>query len=191
MKNYIRLLPLMIFPYAYIILLLIMNSIPDFASSVKSELLLGVVIIYLLLTFVSTIFGAVYAAKSRISPQTAAKLNLTVKAVQIPAYIFHFLLGLAGTVMSVWGIGIIIFAAAIDIFTIILTGIHAAGCVVKICKGGVLGKAAAVLMGIGSFIYCIDLVIAIVLFVLSRKYKDEYVKDPIGENNAVYTDKSL
>lgn len=191
MKNYIRLLPLMIFPYAYVLLIIAMSNIPNFPNAVAYEIIFGSVIVYLVLTLVCTVFGSIYAAKSRISPRTAAKLNLIVKAVQIPAYIFHFLMFLAGTLMSVWGIGVMIFAAAIDLFTIALTGIHAIGCVVKTCKGGVVEKAAAVFMGIGSFIYCIDVVIAIVLMVMSNKYKDDYVKIKNGENNAVQTDKSI
>lgn len=176
---------MIIFPYAYLILLLIYSKITLEAAW---ELMPIISVVYLVLTLVSTIFGSIYAAKSKMAPRKAATLNLVVKAVQIPAYLFHFLLGMLGTVASVWGIGIVAFAILIDILTIGLTGIHAIGCVVKCCKGGAIGKGAAILMSIGSFIYCIDLIIAIVLVVIGSKYKDNYVKIKIGEENAVQTD---
>lgn len=187
--NYIRLLPLMLFPYAYLILLLMFYKMPD--SFLSSEALPITVIVYLALTLISTVFGAFYAAISKLSPRKAATLNLVVKAVQIPAYIFHFILGMLGTVASIWRIGLIMFAIAIDLVTIALTGIHAVGCTVKNCKSGAISKCAAAFMSIGSFIYCIDLIAAIVLRVMSNKYKDDYIKPQIGEKNAVQTDQSI
>lgn len=191
MKSFLRLLPLIIFPYAYIICIVLMYAVPGFIESGIGEYFPIIVIVYMVLTLISTIFGSIYAAKSKMSPCKAATLNLVVKAVQIPAYLFHFLLGLAGTVMSVWGIGIVAFAVLIDLFTIALTGIHAIGCSVKCCKGGSIGKGVAVLASIGSFIYCIDIITAIVLRVISSKYKDEYVKPQNGGRNAVQTDQSI
>lgn len=168
-----------------------MSAVPNFIGSGIVKYFPIIVIVYMALTLICTIFGSVYAAKSKMPPRKAAILNLVVKAVQIPAYLFHFLLGMLGTVASVWGIGIVAFAVLIDLFTIGLTGIHAIGCVVKTCKGGAIGKGAAVLMSIGSFIYCVDLIVAIVLVVISSKYKDDYVKIKNGENNVVQTDQSI
>ncbi len=170
MKKYIKLLPLIVFPYAYLILFLLINFVPvAFARNSGGVLILALTAVYLLLTVVSTICGSVSAAKSGITPYAAAKLNLTVKALQIPAYIFHFLLGLAGTIMSVWGIGLVIFAVLIDIMSIILTGIHAVGCIVKIGKENIILKGHAVIAGICSFIFCIDLITAVILLILTRK----------------------
>lgn len=180
--NYVRLIPLMLFPYAYLIYLALCVNFTDFLMF-KEDLYVVTVIVYLVLTLFCTIFGAIYAGASKLSPKKAAKLNLVVKLVQIPAYIFHFLMGLAGSVMSVWGIGLIMLAVAIDLMTILLTGIHAIGCNVKCCRAGVISKKAAVFMSIGSFIYCIDIVVAIVLVVIARDHKEEFVKN--GEINAV------
>lgn len=37
------------------------------------------------------------------------------------------------------------------------------------CKDEIFSKWVCVLMGIGSFVYCVDIVIAIVYFVKARK----------------------
>lgn len=155
----------MLFPYAYLIWLFLLNNlIPDNINMHMPE-------IYMILTLVLTIISTVMVAKNKNSAVSAAKQNLIVKAVQIPAYIFHFLLGLTGLAASVWGIGFIMFAVIIDLMTIILTGIFAIGCNIKICRQGVISKGTAVVTGIFSFVYCIDLVIAVILFVTSKSHE--------------------
>ena len=96
-------------------------------------------------------------------------MNLIIKGIQIPAYIMHFILGFLGLAMSVWGIGIVLWAILIDLLTILLTGISSIGCSIRMRKEGILSTAAAILMGIGCFVYCADVVIAIVYTVKARK----------------------
>lgn len=174
MKKYIRLLPVMLFPYVFIFILYFIG-ITTAAVTMESVNIFGRIAAALLAVLLAaaplvfSIWGAVYAAGSDISAYTAAKLNLIVKAVQIPAYVLNFLLGAAGTVMSVWGIGFIAYAVIADVLTIILTGIHAAGCVVKMRKEGAVKTSHAILAGIGSFIFCADVAAAIALFVSCRK----------------------
>lgn len=165
MKKYIKLIPLMLFPYAYLIwLFLLSDFIPDNINSLMPE-------IYTTLTFVLTIISTFLVAKNKNSAASAAKQNLIVKAVQIPAYIFHFILGLTGLIASVWGIGFIMIAVIVDLMTIILTGIFAIGCNVKIYRQGVISKGTAVITSIFSFVYCIDLIIAIILLVISKSHE--------------------
>ena len=165
MKKYIKLIPLMLFPYAYLIwLLLLVNLIPENINMHMPEIYIG-------LTFVLTIISTVIVAKNKNPAVSAAKQNLIVKAVQIPAYIFHFILGLTGLVASVWGLGFIMIAVIIDLLTITLTGIFAIGCNIKICKSGVISKGTAIFTSILSFIFCSDLVVAIVLFVTAKTHE--------------------
>lgn len=171
MKKYIRLLPVMLFPYVFIFILFFAATAFSIGSdNIFRDLILMLAAAALVAApVVCSVWGAVYAARSDISTYTAAKLNLIVKAVQIPAYILNFLLGAAGTVMSVWGIGVIAYAVIADVLTIILTGIHAVGCVIKIGKEGSVKTGYAVLAGIGSFIFCIDMIAAVVLFINCRE----------------------
>lgn len=167
MKKYIRLLPVMLFPYAYIIILLLTAVL----SINIGEWGLTAAAAFIIAVLICSVFCAICAVREDITAYQAAKLNLIVKAVQIPAYIFHFLLGAAGTVMSVWGIGLIMFAVVIDVMTIVLTGIHAVGCVVKIKRENVISGGYAVLAGICSFLFCIDMVTAVILFIKARKHR--------------------
>ncbi len=168
MKKYIRLLPVILYPYAYLIIMLI--YIPLFSEKEYAfNILLVVGIIYNLYSLIITIINAVQTARGRYTAHQAAKMNLVIKGVQIPAYMFHFLVGMVGALMSVWGIGFILWAILIDILTIALTGINAIGCCIRMCKEGMLSKGKSVFFALCSFVFCIDVVVAIILYIMVKK----------------------
>lgn len=178
MKKYLKLIPLILYPYAYLIgvagLYIADEILPFFSVSNISEYLFwGVIILYNVYVLFIAVFNAVLTAGKRYTAYDGAKINLIVKGVQIPAYILHFLMGLAGLIMSVWGIGFIVIAVFVDLLTIIFTGISAIGCSIKMKKEGILPLRGAILTGIGSFIYCLDVAVAIALVILGRKKQRE------------------
>lgn len=173
MKKYIKMLPLILYPYAYLILLLTIFLAGDAFDWIETHITDNFIVIliqvYHILVLIDAIYGAVSVARSNDTPIQAARMNLVIKGLHIPAYIFHFILGVAGCLMSVWGIGFIMFAIAIDVLTIAFTGISAIGCMVKLKKSDVLSTVITVLAVIGSFIFCVDVVIAIMLFIITKK----------------------
>ena len=164
-------LPLIIYPYAYLPWFFVTGGIGSMASD--SDFVVGIALVlaglYQIVVLVNAVWGTVSVARKPYTAKEAAKLNLVVKAWQIPAYVFHFLLGLVGCLMSVWGMGFILFAIIVDLLTIALTGIFAIGCMVKLKKQNVLTTPLAILAGIGSFIYCVDIIVAIVLVCMCKK----------------------
>lgn len=175
MKKYVKLLPVILYPYAYMIWLVLYFCFFDFFKSILGENLSwnifeGIFIGYQILTLISVFYGAVYIAKSEISAKDAAKMNLIIKVLHIPSYIFHFILGFLASCMSVWGIGFLVVVIVIDVLAIALTGIVAIGCVVKLKKREVLTGMTSFWAAIGSFIYGIDLIVAIVLWIISKKH---------------------
>ena len=92
----------------------------------------------------------------------SAKQNLQIKCIQIPAYLINFALAILGVMMSVFGIGLILWAIVLDGVTIVLTGISALGCGRTLLRTGKITKGQAIWTMIGSFVYCVDVVIAIV-----------------------------
>ncbi|MBQ3567038.1 MAG: hypothetical protein IJA12_07655 [Oscillospiraceae bacterium] len=160
MKNfikYLKLFPTMLFPYYCIVMALL-------PFDISFEL-----IVFLILTF--TVVISVLTVKTDDSAKSVAKQNLIVKAVQIPAYIFYFIFGIMGFLTGIWGIMLLSVAIVTDLITIILTGIFAIGCNIKIYKQGVISKKTAVITSILSFVYCADLVVAIMLFLKSKVHK--------------------
>lgn len=182
MKKKLLLLPVGLFPYGGLIFALIYYSanviLPDAASEIFSAVLSALMAVFYISCPVCAVIWAVFAARGRISPYEAAKYDLIIKAVHIPAYVFNFIaafLGLfVGAIASVWGIGIaavsIGLAVAADVCNIALTGTCSVGGMRNMYKGGVISKKCAIISGILSFIFCADVVTAIVLFAKCRKY---------------------
>lgn len=166
----------MIYPYAYIIWFLFLvwtDNILEKAHirGAQGEKMFSIIaFLYMGYMLVFVIFQTVNFSRSKESCG-AAKINMIVKLVQIPAYIGHFIMGCIGTVMSIWGIGFIFVAIIVDALTIIHTGILAVGCMINMKRTNVLTTKMAVLAAIGSFVYCVDVVIAIVVFLVERNKK--------------------
>ncbi len=193
MKKYLKLIPLTLYPYAYLIVIIsafILTSanmeneftkaigggiatVLTFLGNLEPSLVVNAPIAlavgYNLWVLISAILNAVACARGKYTSLEAAKMNMAVKGCQIPAYIFHFLLGAVGFVASIWGVGFLLLAIIVDLLAIITTGINAIGCAVRLCKDGIIKKPLAIILGIGSFIYCADVVIAIVYVVLAKK----------------------
>lgn len=171
--KYLKMIPVIIYPYIYVVILAVflmfLSVLPSDFNDAASLGLLIVAVIYNLYSFIVVIVNAVQGARGKMTAIQSARMNLIIKGVQIPAYIMHFILGFIGLAMSVWGIGIVFWALFIDLLTILLTGISSIGCSIRMRKEGILSTIAAIFMGIGCFIYCVDVVIAIVYMVKARK----------------------
>ncbi|MBE6862194.1 MAG: hypothetical protein E7497_04770 [Ruminococcus sp.] len=174
MKKYLRLLPLILYPYAYIIYFILLFTINDISEKIANLLTSGFVVLiigYTVLTLITAISSTVLAVKGKYSAYETAKMNLAVKAWHIPAYIFHLIMFGVGMIASIWGIGFIMIAVIVDLLTIALSGINAVSCAVKLKKEGIISKGTTILFGIGSFIYCLDLLVAIIYVFQSRKHR--------------------
>ena len=71
--------------------------------------------------------------------------------------------------MSVFGLPMIAWAIAIDFLSIVLTGVSAIGCGRALYKEGKIDRTSAIWTTIGSFVYCADVVIAIVWYCKGKK----------------------
>lgn len=115
--------------------------------------------------FVAALIAAVRNAVRGLT----AKQNLTIKCVQIPAYVLNFAIAIIGVMMSVFGLPMIAWAIAIDFLSILLTGVSAIGCGRTLYKEGKIDRIAAIWTTVGSFVYCADVVIAIVWYCKGKK----------------------
>ena len=118
---------------------------------------------------VAAFAAALIAAVRNAVRGLTAKQNLTIKCVQIPAYVLNFAIAIIGVMMSVFGLPMIAWAIAIDFLSIVLTGVSAIGCGRTLYKEGKIDRTAAIWTTIGSFVYCADVVIAIVWYCKGKK----------------------
>lgn len=169
-KDYLKMLPLILYPYMYLVFLAAVSLFAD-DSETAFNICAVLAAAYNILTIAEAIVYSVSTAKGKRRAYQAAKINLAVKALQIPAYTFHFLLGLAGSFMSVWGIGFVLWAIFIDVVTIALTGTAAIGLSIRMYKENIITKKAAVINAILAYIFCIDVIMAAINVFKTRKYQ--------------------
>ncbi len=122
------------------------------------------------------IYNIIRTAGNKYTAYEVAKMNLTIKAWQIPAYVLHFLMFICGLLMGIWGIAVWMVALIVDVLTIGLSGANAIGCAIRMKRAGVINSVCAVLMAICSFIFCVDIIIAVVYVILGKKHNMKMVE---------------
>ena len=149
--KYLKMIPVIIYPYIYVLILavffLFVGVLPEDTTDISLLVLLIIAVIYNLYSFVIVIVNAVQTARGKLTAGQAARMNLIIKGIQIPAYIMHFILGFIGLAMSVWGIGFLLWAVLIDLLTILLTGISSIGCSIRMRKERLVSLPGAIFMG--------------------------------------------
>ena len=175
MKKYILLLPVMLYPYAYLIYisLIFFAAIGFSLLGINStNFLLNDYIIrfYHILCLFISIYSAITVIIKTDNCKQACMLNLVLKCIQIPGYIFNFVIGFIGLCMGLWGIGIVLFILIVDAISIALTGIVSIGCMIKLKKEGALTTSQMIIYTIFSFIYCLDILFAILAYSNARKH---------------------
>lgn len=142
--KYLKMISVILYPYIYVFILagflMFMSSLPEDYNDAAMLGLLIVAVIYNLYSLVIVIVNAVQGARGNVTARQAARMNLIIKGIQIPAYIMHFIPGFIGLALSVWGIGFILWAILIDL----LTGISSIDCCIRMRKGGLLSTATVV-----------------------------------------------
>ena len=165
---------LILYPYYYMSIiiaqLLIMGNTDSFSGE---DAFVGEIVMFLVnpICLGVLVSDFVTNAKGHVPPEKLARLNMIIKLVHIPAYIIHFVLGMLGTLASIWGIGFVLWAIIIDLITIALSGTHMLSCVIGIIKQKGANTAISVVAAVLSYIYCIDVLVAILYYVYIRNLK--------------------
>lgn len=158
--KYSKLIPLILYPYAYWLWVICEQGL---------FLVIATLIYNIYVLFIS-IYHPISVVRKNVSTQDAARMNLLIKGLQIPAYLFHFLLGIAGIMLGpIFGFPLIVLAVVVDWLTILLSGISSIGCNIQMKREGLISTGKAFWMLIGSFVYCVDVFIAIKYVRISKK----------------------
>lgn len=175
MKKYIILLPVILYPYAYLIYIFVILFAGlgfSFLGINSTDFLLNDYVIgfyHILCLFVS-IYSAITVVTKTNNCKQAGVLNLVLKCIQIPGYLINFVIGFIGLCMGIWGIGIVLFILLIDLISITLTGLVSMGCMIKLKKEGALTTSQTIIYTIFSFIFCFDILFAILAYSKARKH---------------------
>lgn len=168
MKSRLRTLTVVLYPYAYLVCLgayYFLCARFEGADALRAgglRVLVVLAVLFNLYAAFSVIANLVAAVRGKRAAGELAKANRMIKLAHIPAYVFHFALGILGLVASVWGIGLILWAILIDFLTIILSG--TVGLSASLCarKEGLLTEGESIAYAVLSFVYCADVAAALV-----------------------------
>lgn len=89
---------------------------------------------------------------------------MVVRLLQIPGYILNFVFGML-FMTTIFTIAISFIIAALDMLCLVATSVLGAGVVTSTVKEGKMPVRTAFFTSIFNYIYCLDVVYAIVLFV--------------------------
>ena len=177
MKKYLKMLPVLLYPYLYILIAFLTPMLDDYEITkglarrlyvfdpLNAIVIATVVHLIVLLCQLSFILNV---AKGKYSAKDAAKMTMIIKLVHIPAFIMHFLYGALGFLASVWGLALITWAIVIDLLTIFQTGIMSVTTAVKCIKDKIFNTTQGVICAILGFIYCVDVGTSIYVFVKTK-----------------------
>lgn len=155
-----------IFPYTVLIamwLIFSSSKIMDTVFQGNAWLLIGVVCLFLVAAFSLCIVDFLMCVFKPLNTVSLAKSVLTVKLLQIPAYLAIFVLG-ALSMITIFTIPFTIAFVFIDIATIIMTGMMGNASVIVAFRENKLSKCEATVFSVLQYIFCVDVVASIVLF---------------------------
>ncbi|MGM9969430.1 MAG: hypothetical protein ACI35S_03435 [Anaeroplasma sp.] len=187
--KHLKMLPVIIYPYLYMVaflIILIVGIIEDNITHDSEYTMLAMVLTILLalvvtvVCFIISVINSIRSSLNSYGVYYPTRMNLIIKCIQIPAYIINFIVGMIGILMSLWGIGFIALAVVVDFLTITITGTNNIGTCINACKNNYLTKGKAWLFVFLSYIYVIDVIVAIYLFFKVRKNK---INEIINNNN--------
>lgn len=122
---------------------------------------LGMLILFGLIMYAVNISFLMRTWKGKWDAQELAHTNMIVKLIQIPAYIFIFVIGLLCTVM-IFTIGISFVFMLLDALSIGMTGLFATAAFNGLKKEQKISGKMQVFCSLASFLFCADVIIAIV-----------------------------
>lgn len=158
------------------------------------------------LTFGSIVADFVLSFKKLIPTKSLARNNMIIKLLTLPMYVFYILLFFLGAIMSIWGIGFIIYAPVAAGVTVVVTGLYSLSAFIGIARQKSLNIPLSILAAVLSFIFFVDAVAAVAFFIClvskakkpaaisSVFYRVEGSGDPLvllhgnGEDSGIFED---
>lgn len=170
MKKLMPAIFVIIMPYSIPLSLYIMLN--RYISTVIPDsyelLLLALPVICYMLGIINTIVIIVRSFRGNKDVEDVVKLNMLIKLIHIPAYVLIFFMG-AVTMITIFTSVLSLVFVFLDMITIICTGAIGLSSAMKCKRAGLISGLRALVYGIIQFIFCIDIVSAVMLYMNIKK----------------------
>lgn len=131
---------------------------------------LGFILIFGMSMYIINILFFLKARNGNWRALELTRTNMVVKLIQIPAYLLIFGMGLLCTLM-IFTIGITFVLILLDAFAIGMTGLFAATAFYNLKKEQKITGTMQALYTFASFLFCMDVIAAIIGYHISRSNK--------------------
>ncbi|MBQ8626977.1 MAG: hypothetical protein IJ419_12510 [Agathobacter sp.] len=174
MKEYIRKIPLvllLIWPYTLFVLAFIPEKVYNDTVNAMSIFLLGMCGLCIL-----SVVNAIFYKGEDISYKLAF-WSMVIKLVHIPFYVFIFICGimmlpaslLTILVVVAWAVYLMLFV--IDYIFLLSSSAYTIKAIWTAKKQGKVRGVTAIVLTFFSFIFVTDIICAIIIYIITRKYK--------------------
>lgn len=137
--------------------------------------LIAALLIYCLLVTALSVVYFIVSIYKKWDPLSLAKIFMTVKLLQIPAYVLIFVLG----VLLSFAIFTIPFTAALfflDCLSLFLSRLGVASAVINAFGQGIFKPKEIVWVLIAQFVFCLDVIASIILYIKLKNLKTDTQK---------------
>lgn len=170
MKRFLSLLlPGALFPYVFLFFLfgVFRGFLLDFIGENPFLILLWLGI-WFFVSLLANVAFLLLALGKQWSGKSLALISMVLKLIQIPAYVVIFLLGCVFAI-TIWLFAFVIVLFFFDCLTILLTGLVGLTASIRCAGEKRVSKGLCVANGILSFVFCADVVLAIIFYIKSRR----------------------
>lgn len=174
MKKYIPSILAAIFPYSILFALYCMFSGFLMHSVFQSNgfLLLLAVLLFWVVSLGCAVATCVMSLARKWDSYELARANMILKLIPVPAYILIFLIGCA-FLITIFTFAISVILMLLDGMAIVLSGLIGVAAVKRNHSDKILSTKEMVVHGILQFVFCADVVSAIVVFYKARRAKKQ------------------
>lgn len=170
MKGLLPAILILLFPY-YVLFLLYCCFRPSMTELLFHHSILRLFLSLLIFWLAALVSAIVICAKSlacRRSALEAARVNMAIKLIHIPAYLMIFVAGLA-CMLTIFTMGFALILILLDIGTIVLSGIVGISAVGRSRFEHALSTGGLVVHGILQFVFCADVVSAVIVYYKAKR----------------------
>ncbi len=169
MKKMVPFIFIILFPYYIVFLIVSLFNQCLMKYVFQNNFYIGLLsfCVFGVIAFVNVIILCVNNFAGKFNAIEAAQINMIIKMIQIPAYLFIFVIGFM-CLLTIFTVGISFVLLILDGISIILSGLIGVFVVRRCYADGILTRTEMLLHSILQFVFCFDVVSAIIVY---RKIK--------------------
>lgn len=170
MKKFVPTVSIVLFPYAvaFVLYCIFSGFLMESIFQNNAYLCLLLLIIIWVIALICAVSICAVSLVRKWDFVELSRVNMLIKTIFIPAYLFIFVFGLA-CMLTIFTFGISIVLMVLDAMAIVLSGLIGVSAVKRSYDNKAISVKEMILYGILQFVFCVDVVVSIILFRKSKK----------------------